>query len=771
VQDCDLEAKFVRLPGGEEIRTVRATVGQDAGYLSRTPIVLLHGMGAGVGMWCKNFGPLARQRPVYAVDLLGFGRSSRVAFPANPELCESAFVRSIEEWRKAEGLNEVILLGHSFGGYLAFNYALRHPNSVRKLILADPWGLLERPDNHQPSRRWISVVGNLLHRFDPLAVGARGWPVWTIADSPIPGRHSGASNLPLSEIYLSEIYRSEIYLSEIYLSEIYLSKIYLSKNRRCPKSTYLYEIYLFEIYPSEAYFDDDKDDVAATAEAATNPESVERAHDILDYIYHCNAQPASGETGFRYLAAPLGFAKRPLYPRLPQLEPPPARVANLRRPELAVPLRTAGRRAGSGGGISGTTRAASRAGSAADRDGDAHGAALLIHESASSVASSHSWLPHYWRPTSSFSLAYAEALVLNREHLRLQAGLQLRHAALRRRDSNCARHGAWRRDPAAYARRRPLLLLHGMGAAVGIWCRNIGQLSRQRPVYAIDILGFGRSSACHSPLDAAACEARFVDSIEQWRLAAGLPEACYQVSGFGGAPAARRSVGHAAAASRLRAASAAPPDRVGHGLLAAGPLDLLRAPPPIRSRPGPRLRGDLRNFFDDDGDGSSGWLGDKSSGDEVLDYVYHCNAQVPSGETGFPPPLPPDRLRRRPCLSRIDQLPAQLPLTVLYGGQSRLYRLERARGEPNIGEKLRSARPAGSTQAGGVRELPECAASYLRGGLAQLQCLRSGSFRRLRLTARVEQSLPSILSNGAFTASRKMLLIKCPRLARVNNLR
>ncbi|PAA84892.1 hypothetical protein BOX15_Mlig033869g1 [Macrostomum lignano] len=260
VQDCDLEAKFVRLPGGEEIRTVRATVGQDAGYLSRTPIVLLHGMGAGVGMWCKNFGPLARQRPVYAVDLLGFGRSSRVAFPANPELCESAFVRSIEEWRKAEGLNEVILLGHSFGGYLAFNYALRHPNSVRKLILADPWGLLERPDNHQPSRRWIGVLGNLLHRFDPLAVVRAAGPF-------------GPS--------LIRRFRGDI----------------------------------------QAYFDDDKDDVAATAEAATNPESVKRAHDILDYIYHCNAQPASGETGFRYLAAPLGFAKRPLYPRLPQLEP------------------------------------------------------------------------------------------------------------------------------------------------------------------------------------------------------------------------------------------------------------------------------------------------------------------------------------------------------------------------------------------------------------------------------------------------------------------
>uniref|UniRef100_A0A1I8FP61 AB hydrolase-1 domain-containing protein n=1 Tax=Macrostomum lignano TaxID=282301 RepID=A0A1I8FP61_9PLAT len=472
-----------------------------------------------------------------------------------------------------------------------------------------------------------------------------------------------------------------------------------------------------------AYFDDDTDDVAATAEAATQSGVGVSAPTTSGLHLPLQCPAASGETGFRYLAAPLGFAKRPSIPACPSAAGARACPVSLIYGGRSWLFPTDGADAPDlADEFAGTTRAASRA-VAADRDGDAHGAALLIHESASSVASSHSWLPHYWRPTSSFSLAYAEALVLNREHLRLQAGLQLRHAALRRRDSNCARHGAWRRSgciraaPAAAAAARH-------GAAVGIWCRNIGQLSRQRPVYAIDILGFGRSSRVPFPLDAAACEARFVDSIEQWRLArrpAEGPAGCRaqlrrlpgvlllsQVSGFGGAPAARRSVGHAAAASRLRAAAAAPPDRVGHGLLAAGP-----ARPPARRRPfGPglvrRLRGDLRNFFDDDGDGSSGWVGDKSSGDEVLDYVYHCNAQVPSGETGFRRLCHLIAFARRPCLSRIDQLPAQLPLTVLYGGQSRLYRLERARGEPNIGEKLRLARPAGSTQAGGVRELPQC---------------------------------------------------------------
>jgi cardiolipin-specific phospholipase len=133
------------------------------------PAVLLHGYGAGLGFFFRNFPALARWAgmrgtSVYAVDWLGMGRSARVPFrihakrddiPGRVHEAESFFVESLEEWRQRAGLEKMTLIGHSLGAYFSTVYALRYPERVHKLLLLSPAGVPRDPNNTVPSREML----------------------------------------------------------------------------------------------------------------------------------------------------------------------------------------------------------------------------------------------------------------------------------------------------------------------------------------------------------------------------------------------------------------------------------------------------------------------------------------------------------------------------------------------------------------------------------------------------------------------------------------
>ncbi|XP_057666095.1 (Lyso)-N-acylphosphatidylethanolamine lipase isoform X1 [Diorhabda carinulata] len=135
----------------------------------KTPLVLIHGLGSGVALWCLNLDAFAATRPVYAFDVLGFGRSSRPQFSTSCTEAENQMIKSIEEWRKELKLKEIILLGHSMGGFLATSYAISYPSRVKNLILADPWGFPERPKEYTKVPLWIKTVATIMKPFNPLA--------------------------------------------------------------------------------------------------------------------------------------------------------------------------------------------------------------------------------------------------------------------------------------------------------------------------------------------------------------------------------------------------------------------------------------------------------------------------------------------------------------------------------------------------------------------------------------------------------------------------
>ncbi|EIW82537.1 alpha beta-hydrolase [Coniophora puteana RWD-64-598 SS2] len=152
------------------------------------PAVMLHGYGAGLGFFFRNFPALAkwaghRGTDVYAVDWLGMGRSARVPFairakrddiPGRVKEAESFFVDSLEEWRAKMGLDQMTLIGHSLGAYFSLAYALRYPTRVNKLILLSPAGVARDPNLTMPSRELTDTGDSSSSKSDSLTPASKG---------------------------------------------------------------------------------------------------------------------------------------------------------------------------------------------------------------------------------------------------------------------------------------------------------------------------------------------------------------------------------------------------------------------------------------------------------------------------------------------------------------------------------------------------------------------------------------------------------------------
>lgn len=125
-------------------------------------ILLLHGWGCN----CTTFGAaqqwLEQHFRVIAVDFAGFGQSEEPREVWGVE----EYTRSVEALAKAEGIENPILIGHSFGGRVSIVYSSR--NSVRKVILVDAAGV--KPKR---SMKYYAKVYSfkLLKRIAPVFLG------------------------------------------------------------------------------------------------------------------------------------------------------------------------------------------------------------------------------------------------------------------------------------------------------------------------------------------------------------------------------------------------------------------------------------------------------------------------------------------------------------------------------------------------------------------------------------------------------------------------
>ncbi|OYN88538.1 alpha/beta hydrolase [Parenemella sanctibonifatiensis] len=109
--------------------------GADETYRALPPIVLLPGHSAPVPMWHGNLPHYLPERPVIAIDLLG---QPGLSEPTRPVTNEADQARWLDQALAGIGVARAHLVGVSFGGWTATNYALHHPERVASLSLFDP---------------------------------------------------------------------------------------------------------------------------------------------------------------------------------------------------------------------------------------------------------------------------------------------------------------------------------------------------------------------------------------------------------------------------------------------------------------------------------------------------------------------------------------------------------------------------------------------------------------------------------------------------------
>ena len=129
---------------GNSIHYVQA----GARVAGKPPLLLVHGFGASTDHWRKNVQGLASEWEVWAIDLLGFGRS------AKPDIVYSGSLwqQQLNDFIKEVVGQPTVLAGNSLGGYASLCVAANHSENVRGLILLNSAGpFSDTESNRQPN--------------------------------------------------------------------------------------------------------------------------------------------------------------------------------------------------------------------------------------------------------------------------------------------------------------------------------------------------------------------------------------------------------------------------------------------------------------------------------------------------------------------------------------------------------------------------------------------------------------------------------------------
>src|SRR4051812_30101546 len=100
-------------------------------------VLLLHGLGCDHRTWLPVIDALSRHYTVIAPDLLGHGRSDK----PRADYSVGGFANGMRDLLTVLGIDRATIVGHSFGGGVAMQFAYQFPESVERAVLVSSGGL------------------------------------------------------------------------------------------------------------------------------------------------------------------------------------------------------------------------------------------------------------------------------------------------------------------------------------------------------------------------------------------------------------------------------------------------------------------------------------------------------------------------------------------------------------------------------------------------------------------------------------------------------
>jgi pimeloyl-ACP methyl ester carboxylesterase len=125
---------------------------------NKPPLLLIHGFGASTDHWRKNITELSQDFQVWAIDLLGFGRSAKPEIIYGADLWRDQIADFIQQVIK----QPVVIAGNSLGGYTALSVAAQRPETAKGVILLNSAGSFTELNPPPPPNPVVQVINQTL---------------------------------------------------------------------------------------------------------------------------------------------------------------------------------------------------------------------------------------------------------------------------------------------------------------------------------------------------------------------------------------------------------------------------------------------------------------------------------------------------------------------------------------------------------------------------------------------------------------------------------